>query len=84
MPPETGSAKEPAIMELADKVLSLATNLDEQMTGFLEGCRPTDSAEKSPQPDLTTLDALSESLKSTAKRIESATSRFHQITNKIM
>jgi len=78
------TSKEPSIMELAGKVMDMATTLDDQMAEFLKGGRPPDCAEKSPQPVLSALNAIPERLEETARKIDSATNQFHRITNKIM
>jgi len=77
------TSKEPAIMELAGKVLDMATTLDDQMAEFLEGGKPSDCAEKSPQPVLSALNAITVRLEETARKIDNATNQFHRITNKI-
>ena len=77
------TVRQESIMELAGKLESMAGILDDQMAEFLEGGARTPMPESKPQPVLPALNGIAERLEIAARRLESATQQFHQITSRI-
>lgn len=82
MQSDTGTSKTPSVMDLATKLVSQTNLLDEQMTEFLEGSRPTDS-EKSPEPS-TPLNAVSVKLETATINLDNISRKFQTLINKIV